>query len=213
MSSNPTLDRRAFVRGAGLLCAGMWAAPALAITEAEMFPGGDDALRQDQRHHLVRCARIQRRAVRRVDCREESLEGAATARQLERRARMLRLRRDLAAGDHRSPLRIFLADHVGPACRRHGRGHAHAQRLVARREGRRRQAAGVRIVPRRRLHDRLGQRAGLRRRSAGALRRRRRRDGQSSARRARLPGSRRCRRFRGIRRRRLRRVCSISWPR
>ena len=38
MSSNRTLDRRAFVRGAGLLCAGMWAAPALAITEAELFP-------------------------------------------------------------------------------------------------------------------------------------------------------------------------------
>jgi len=32
------LDRRAFVRGAGLLCAGMWAAPTLAITEPELFP-------------------------------------------------------------------------------------------------------------------------------------------------------------------------------
>ena len=119
---------------------------------------------------------------------------------------MFRLRCDLTAGHHRPPLRILLADHVGPPCRRHGRGHAHAQRLVARREGRWRQAAGVRVVPWRRLHDRLGQRAGLRRRSAGAFRRRRRRHGQSSARRARLPGSRRCRRFRRIRRRGLRRA-------
>src|SRR4026208_1631886 len=38
MGSNARLDRRAFVRGAGLLCAGMWAAPALAITEPELFP-------------------------------------------------------------------------------------------------------------------------------------------------------------------------------
>jgi para-nitrobenzyl esterase len=38
MRSTRKLDRRAFVRGAGLLCAGMWAAPALAITEAELFP-------------------------------------------------------------------------------------------------------------------------------------------------------------------------------
>ena len=38
MSAKPTLDRRAFVRGAGLLCAGMWVSPALAISEAELFP-------------------------------------------------------------------------------------------------------------------------------------------------------------------------------
>ena len=38
MSFDHKLDRRAFVRGAGLLCAGMWAAPALAITEPELFP-------------------------------------------------------------------------------------------------------------------------------------------------------------------------------
>ena len=38
MSAKPTLDRRAFVRGAGLLCAGMWVAPAFAISEAELFP-------------------------------------------------------------------------------------------------------------------------------------------------------------------------------
>ena len=38
MSSTPKLDRRAFVRRAGLLCAGMWVAPALALSEAELFP-------------------------------------------------------------------------------------------------------------------------------------------------------------------------------
>ena len=38
MSFDHKLDRRAFVRGAGLLCAGMWAAPSLAITEPELFP-------------------------------------------------------------------------------------------------------------------------------------------------------------------------------
>ena len=152
--------------------------------------GRDHAVRQGARLRRGRRAHLQGRAVRRPDRRREPLAAGEAADAVGRRIPRADLRRQLSAAPARLGER---ADVPLPVDGRLAeRGHAQGEHLDAEPH---RQASGDVLHPRRRLHVRLGLRAGLAgRRADGAAPRRRLGDRQPSPQHPRLPRPLRVRR-------------------